>query len=167
MKDLLIIRHAKSSWAERGLADHERPLNERGRQAAPEMGRRLAARRLVPERMVISEALRARETAALMADAMGLGEDAIITDPRLYHAEPDDWLEVIREFPDEWQRVAVVGHNPALHELAEYLVDLGVAKFPTAAVAHIRFGASDWADAGPDNAVLEAFDYPRRDAADV
>jgi len=167
MKDLLIIRHAKSSWAEHGLADHERPLNDRGREAAPAMGRRLAARRLVPERMFISEALRARETAALMAEAMGLGDDAIVSDPRLYHAEPSDWLGVIQEFPDELQRIAVIGHNPALHELSEYLVDLGAAKFPTAAVAHIRFDTDHWVDAAPGNAILEGFDYPKSGGRDV
>lgn len=167
MKSLLIIRHAKSSWAERGLADHERPLDDRGREAAPEMARRLAARQLVPERMVISEALRARGTAALMAEVMGLGDDAIVTDSHLYQAESDDWLGVIRGFPDELQRIAGVGHNPALHELAEYLVDLDVAKFPTAAVAHIRFDIDQWVDASPENAFLEGFDYPKRGVGDV
>jgi len=167
MKDLLIIRHAKSSWAERCLADHERPLNDRGREAAPEMGRRLAVRRLVPERMVVSDALRARETAVLMAGAMGLGDDAIVTDSRLYHADPSDWLGVIREFPDELQCISVIGHNPALHELSEYLGDLGVEKFPTAAVVRIRFDIDHWVDAAPDNAVLEGFDYPKSGARDV
>ncbi len=162
MKELLIIRHAKSSWDEPVQGDHERPLNPRGRQAAPEMGRRLAARGLIPERLVSSDARRARETAERMAQAMGLDDEHVILEPRLYAAEADDCLQIIRELPDEHARLAIVGHNPTLHELADYLVGLAVTKFPTAAVVHARFDVDRWAEVGPDTGECLDFDYPKR-----
>lgn len=162
MKELLIIRHAKSSWDSPDLDDHERPLNPRGRRAAPEMGRRIAARGLVPERLVTSDAVRARQTAELMATEMALDEDAIVADARLYGAEPEDWLEVVQAFPDELSRIGAVGHNPALHELAAYLVDLRTDKFPTAAVVHARFDVERWADVLPANGECVDFDYPKK-----
>ena len=166
MKDLLIIRHAKSSWAQEGLEDHERPLNPRGEKAAPEMGRRLARRGLVPERLVVSSAVRAQQTAELLATAMGLDEDAIVTDPRAYGADAEDWLDIIQELPDELQRVGIVGHNPALHELAAHLVDLRVDKFPTAAVVHAGFEIDRWREVARGTGTCVDFDYPKsgRDA---
>ena len=162
MKELLIIRHAKSSWDAPALGDHERPLNPRGREAAPQMGQRLAARRLIPGLLVASDARRARETAELLAQCMGLDAERIILEPRLYPADAEDCLEIIRELPDEHDRVAIVGHNPTLHELAEYLVGLEVDKFPTAAVVHARFRVDRWAEVGPDSGECIDFDYPKR-----
>lgn len=162
MKDLLLMRHAKSSWSQAGLADHERPLNPRGRRAAPDMGRRLAARRLVPARLIVSDALRAWQTAGLMAAEMGLDEAALVPEPRLYEADAADWLALIRELPDEHDCLGMLGHNPALEELAGYLVDLRAAKVPTMAVIHARFDSDRWADVAPGNGVCVDFDYPKR-----
>lgn len=166
MKDLLIIRHAKSSWDHPGLADHERPLSPRGEKAAPAMGHRLRRRALVPARLVVSPAVRAQQTAESLATAMGLDADAIVTDPRAYEADAEDWLDIIQELPDELQRVGIVGHNPALHELAAHLVDLRVDKFPTAAVVHAGFDVDRWRDVARDTGSCVDFDYPKsgRDA---
>lgn len=161
MKDLLIIRHAKSSWAQEGLEDHERPLNGRGDKAASQIGRRLARRGLVPERLVVSSAVRAQHTAGLLATAMGLDADAIVTDPRAYVADAEDWLDIIQELPDELQRVGIVGHNPALHELAAHLVDLRVGKFPTAAVVHASFEVDRWREVARGTGTCVDFDYPK------
>jgi len=162
MKNLLIVRHGKSSWDDADLADHERPLAPRGEQAVPLMGERLRARGVVPDRLVSSDAVRARRTAELLAEALGLEADAVVLDERLYHAEADDCFTVIREFPDECACVALVGHNPTLHELAEHWVDLRVGKFPTAAVVHARFDVDRWADMAPGNAALVDLDYPKK-----
>lgn len=162
MKDLFIIRHAKSSWSQPGLADHERPLNERGRTAAADMGQRLVRRVMVPERLVSSDALRARQTAELMGAEMALETGAIVFEPRLYDADADDWLVLVGELPDELGRVAMLGHNPAAEEFAEYLLGLHVDKFPTATVVHACLDVDRWADASPGNARCMDFDYPKK-----
>lgn len=162
MKELLIIRHGKSSWDEPGLGDHERPLAPRGEKAAPLMGQRLAQRGVVPQRLVSSDAVRARATAALMAEAMGLGDEAVVLDGRLYAADAEDCLDIIQELPDELACVGLVGHNPTLHELAEALVGLRVGKFPTAAVVHARFDVERWRDVTAGAGECVDFDYPKR-----
>lgn len=162
MKELLIVRHGKSSWDDSGVADHERPLAPRGEKAVPLMGERLRARGVVPDRLVSSDAERARHTAELLAEALPLAADAVVLDERVYHAEADDCLALIRELPDECACVGLVGHNPTLQELAEHLVDLRVAKFPTAAIVHARFDVDRWADVAPGNATLVDFDYPKK-----
>ncbi len=163
MKELQLIRHAKSSW-EDDLADRERPLAPRGERAAPEMGRRLAAAGAVPVRMVVSDALRARATATAMARAAGLGDDAIRSEPRLYSADADAVIEVAHGLDDALERVALVGHNPAFAEAAEALCRLGAAKVPTAAVIRIGFAVDAWRELAAGGGELIDFDYPKRGA---
>jgi phosphohistidine phosphatase len=98
MKTLVLVRHAKSAWDSPGLDDHERPLAERGLRDAPEMGRRLAERGLVPDVIRSSTAVRARTTAKLMAQALGVGADRVQLDERLYGAMPEEILTVVGEF---------------------------------------------------------------------
>ena len=112
MKTLLLVRHAKSSWDHPGVDDHDRPLNARGRRDAPEMGRRLAERGLVPDRILSSTALRARTTAQLIAEGLGFDVDRIILDERLYAASADEVLRVIGEIDGDVGTAMVVGHNP-------------------------------------------------------
>jgi len=157
MKELLVVRHGKSSWDAPQLADRERPLNKRGRRDGPDMGRRLRSRGMIPARVVTSDAARARETAALLADALGIEAAAIVVEPRLYAADADAVRAVVAALPDDADRVALVGHNPALHEFLQAASDLRVANFPTAAVACLRFPVSHWREAATVPA--EAFDY--------
>lgn len=163
MKELQLIRHAKSSRTE-GLPDRDRPLAPRGERAAPEMGRRLAARNAVPERMLVSEALRARQTAEALALAAGLADEHIVDEPRLYTAEAEQVIAVARDQDDGLERVALVGHNPAFAEAAEALCGLGAAKVPTAAVVRIRFAVDRWRDIAPGAGECVDFDYPKKSA---
>jgi len=162
MKELLIVRHAKSSWADEGLDDHERPLNKRGRHDAPLMGRRLAGRGLVPDRVLSSDAVRARETTAAIATGLALDGACIEYARDLYEAAPADWLARLHTLDDKLGRVMLVGHNPTLQALAEQLVDLRVDKFPTAAVVHAALDVERWADAAPGCGRCLDFDYPKR-----
>ena len=93
MKTVILLRHAKSSWTDPALADHDRPLNDRGRGAAPAMGEWLARRDLVPDLVVCSSAVRARETVERMASAVP-GMPRAVIEPRLYHAEPAAMLAI-------------------------------------------------------------------------
>lgn len=161
MKDLIVIRHGKSSWDDPGLDDHERPLAKRGREAAPAMGQRLRARGTLPERLVTSDAVRARDTAAAVAEAAGLETGAVLLEPRLYTGDAGGVLEVVRRLDDGYGCVAIVGHNPALHAFVHTVSDLRLDKLPTAAVVHLRFPIAAWREIGPGAAEVIDYDYPK------
>lgn len=148
MRELLILRHAKSSWDHSGLCDHERPLNPRGERDAPRIGRLLRAERCVPDRIVSSTATRAHSTAEAVAEACGCDREIALTD-RLYMAEPEDCLAVLRELESTDGRVMLVGHNPCCEELVELLTSRS-ERMPTAALARIALPFDDWGAAAPD-----------------
>lgn len=144
MKTLLILRHAKSSWDNAYLADHDRPLNARGKADAPRMGRLLAQEDLTPQVIYSSSAERALATAEAVALACGY-EDALAVRRNLYHADPLDYLEVLQSAPETAQCVMVVGHNPGLEELVEALTGTA-AQMPTAALAQVELPVAQWRD---------------------
>ena len=142
---LLVLRHAKSSWNDSTVADHERPLNERGRHDAPRVGELLRKHRQTPELIVSSDAVRARLTAEAVAKAARY-DGEILVDPRLYLASAADILEVLRDVGDtEAETVMVVGHNPGLEELVEHLTG-DPQTLPTAALARIALPIARWRD---------------------
>lgn len=146
MKTLLILRHAKSSWDHPGLRDHDRPLNPRGRRDAPRMGRFLAERDLVPDRIVSSTAVRARTTAELAAAEFG-EEVEIETTYDLYGAHPDGYIEVAEAMGGAAERLMLVGHNPGITALVAYLTGAG-EYMPTAALAAVELDIDDWPELG-------------------
>lgn len=162
MKTVLLVRHAKSSWGDPNLPDHERPLNHRGRRDAPRAGERLRERGVVPDVIVTSTAVRARSTAAILAQALGLGSDRIVEDDRLYGASPDGLVDIIRALDDELTSVMLVGHNPEIGELASRLSD-EIAEMPTCAVAEFRYDISEWTEVGAVAPVGVVFEAPPRD----
>ena len=121
MKRLLVLRHAKSSWADSSLDDWQRPLNDRGRREAPRVGGWLRDRSLVPDLIVTSDAVRARETAAALATAAAYTRE-IVVEPSLYHATPADAIAVLKGIAHQTARtVLIVGHNPGLEDLVSRL----------------------------------------------
>ena len=146
MKALLILRHAKSSWDHPGLRDHDRPLNPRGRRDAPRMGRLLAERELVPDRIVSSTAVRARTTAELAAAEFG-EEVEIETTYDLYGASPDGYIEVAEGMGGTAERLMLVGHNPGSTSLVWRLAGEGES-MPTAALAAVELHIDDWSELG-------------------
>jgi len=144
MKQLLIVRHAKSSREEPDLDDHDRPLNKRGQRDAPRMGRLLRDEGLVPECIISSTALRARTTAERMARSCGYDKKLRLT-RWLYLADTGECLRLLRETSPEYGSLMLVGHNPGLEELVEHLSGRA-ASMPTAAVAQISLPIERWAD---------------------
>ena len=143
MKTLLILRHAKSSWADASLDDRERPLNARGRRDAPRMGDLLRDASLVPDVIITSDAIRAHTTALAAAEAMGYAGD-IIVEPLLYHASPEDVVPVLQTLPDANARtVMIVGHNPGLEGLIQQLTG-EQHNLPTAALVHLEVPIEAW-----------------------
>lgn len=143
MKTLLILRHAKSSWKDPRLSDHDRPLKKRGRRDAPRMGELLKEEELVPDLIISSTATRAYTTALLVAEACEY-EEEIQIEPSLYHGEPDDYIEVLQDVRKSKKCVMVVGHNPGVEELLSFLTDAEEV-MPTAALAHITLPIKKWA----------------------
>ncbi len=144
MKTLLILRHAKSSWGEPTLSDHDRPLNNRGRRDAPRMGQLIKDEGLTPDLIVTSTALRARTTAVEVATVCDF-DGQIERTESLYHACPDDYIQFLRGVSDEHNSVMVVGHNPCLEELVEALSGERQS-MPTAALAHLALKIDHWTE---------------------
>src|SRR5947209_1437243 len=136
MKSVLILRHGKSSWKHPELADHDRPLNKRGKHDSPLMGRLLKKKGLVPEIIVSSTATRARSTAEAVAKASGYRGE-IILNKSLYAAGPQAYLGVMHDLSDEYVRVLIIGHNPGLEELVEMLTG-EIHLMPTCSLAHVK-----------------------------
>ena len=144
MKTLLVLRHAKSSWSEPDLPDHDRPLNRRGQRDAPRMGRLIKQQGLTPSLILSSTAVRAHTTARYVAQQCGCDAQIDLI-PRLYLAGPQTYLDHLYGLDDNHTVVMVVGHNPGLEDLLERLTG-AYHKMPTAALAHLRLDASRWQD---------------------
>jgi phosphohistidine phosphatase len=155
---LYLLRHAKSSWKEEGLADRDRPLARRGRRAAKAIRRHLREQGVDPELVLCSPARRARETLEGIEPALGRG--GVRVEPELYGASADALLARLREVPGAVRSVMVIGHNPALQELAVLLAGLE-GKFPTGALATLAFRGRDWTALDRGTAELIEFVRPR------
>lgn len=143
-KTLLILRHAKSSWQDDSLTDHERPLNKRGKRAAPRMGELLRDQGLTPDFIISSTARRAKDTVARVTVTADFNGD-ILWESTLYGGGYHAYTWAIRHAPASVDSVMVVGHNPDLEELVETLT--GVVTFmPTAALAQIALPIDFWLD---------------------
>jgi len=126
------------------LADHDRPLNKRGKRDAPLMGRLLKKEHLLPDNIISSTAIRARSTAEAIAKASGY-KGEIILNKSLYAAGPEVYLGVIHALSDEYVRVLIVGHNPGLEELVELLTG-EIHLMPTCSLAHVKFRVDKWSE---------------------
>jgi phosphohistidine phosphatase len=144
MKTLLILRHAKSSWKNNELSDHDRPLNPRGQRDAPNVGKRLRNEDLIPDAVISSTAKRARQTAEAVAEESGCTGELQLSE-ELYGGGSEAYLEAIRNLPSGVDCALVVGHNPDLEELVEILLGENV-RLPTAALAHLQLDIQDWQD---------------------
>ncbi len=144
MKTLLILRHAKSSWKDEHVEDHDRPLNKRGKRDVPRIGELLQQAKLVPELIISSTAKRARKTASRLAKKCGY-QGIIELDGTLYLAPPEAYLAAIRKIDDPVGCALVVGHNPGLEQLLAMLTGHDT-HLPTAALAHVQLDVAAWRD---------------------
>ena len=142
MKTLLLMRHAKSSWGNPTLSDHDRPLNKRGEGACRLMGTFLNEQNLIPDEIISSTAVRARKTVTGLLENLAF-ENQVAYTRDLYHADVDTMLEQLRPLPDEVEIVMLVGHNPGMDDFLDVICD-EPEHMPTAAVAEIEFDISGW-----------------------
>ena len=164
MKRLVVIRHAKSSWKDPGLRDFDRPLNKRGKTDAPEMGRRLAQRSLVPDCLLSSPARRAIRTAEIIAGAVGFPADRITRMDRLYGAGFADLLGILQGLDDTEQTAFVVGHNPGLTDLINSICSPFLDNLPTCGLFCVDFEISSWEEIGRRRGTRVFMDSPKRPA---
>lgn len=168
MKKVILVRHGKSSWAEPELEDHERPLNKRGRRAAPVVAQWLAHRKHLPDRVVCSSSRRTRQTVSRMSAAIPDLPEPVIEET-LYHATPDAMLECLRRMPKDCDTVMLVGHQPGLSAFARKLTNGSVRPrcaqafehFPTAAAAVLELDIDDWSELDYHMASFVDFARPR------
>jgi phosphohistidine phosphatase len=144
MKTLLLMRHAKSSWKNKELSDEERPLNKRGIKDAPRMGALLREKELIPEKILSSSARRSRETAEMVASSVDYTNEVDYLD-NLYMAEAEEYIKVLQQLPNDFERVMVIGHNPGLETLLQVLSGR-IESLPTAVLAHISLPITKWAE---------------------
>ncbi|MGB5339925.1 MAG: histidine phosphatase family protein [Gammaproteobacteria bacterium] len=165
-RTLLILRHAKSDWSAGASDDFKRPLSKRGRKDSPRMGKWMLTRGLVPEIIISSPAKRARQTLELVCSELCPGRDNIIWDERIYMADLQALLEVLRESPDQARSILLVGHNPGLEDLLLHLAGNLVPEpadgktLPTATLAEIEFDCH-WHELQADSARLVKITRPR------
>jgi phosphohistidine phosphatase len=165
-RELLVMRHAKSDRGVEVRRDFDRPLAKRGKKDSKRMGRWLKERKLRPDLVIASPAVRARDTADRVAGVLGLDGDAIRREPRLYDAPVERILRILGEVPDSAMRVLLVAHNPGLEDLVLHLGGDGVEipgdgkVLPTGAVARFSMPA-DWGRLPPGAGVLKGIVRPK------
>jgi phosphohistidine phosphatase len=144
LKTILILRHAKSSWSNPGLADIDRPLNKRGKRDAPRMGALINEHDIVPDLILSSPARRARKTAQAVSKNCSY-DGEIDTVPDFYPGDPYTFIETLMLLPEEYQSVMIVAHNPGLEGLL-YVLTGESARMPTSALAQVELPLDTWRD---------------------
>ncbi|MBY8976995.1 histidine phosphatase family protein [Rhodobacteraceae bacterium NNCM2] len=168
MKKVILLRHAKSSWSDPDLADHDRPLNPRGKASAPVIAQWLAHRKHLPDTILCSSAKRTKQTIKRMRSVLPELPDAKIEE-KLYHASPDTMRERLNKLPKSCDTVLLVGHQPGIGALTRKLAEKKVRPrcarafehFPTAAAAVLEFDIKDWSELKYHEASFVDFAVPR------
>lgn len=161
MKQLLVIRHAKSSWALVGQDDFERPLNDRGQRDAPMMAARMKEMKVMIDEFISSPANRAFTTAGYFAKAYGVSKKEIRLFKQLYHASPDTFYEVISKTDNTIQTAAVFSHNPGITGFVNALTQTRIDNMPTCSIFAVKADIHDWKDFKSAKKTFWFFDYPK------
>ncbi len=162
MKNLFLLRHAKSSWDDPDLKDFERPLNQRGLEDIPVMAARFAERNLSVTSIICSPALRTKTTARLFSEAINYGGEAIISNPELYFAGVGMFLKATNLIDDDSESAMLVGHNPAITEFANAMANVAIENIPTCGLVQLQLDIDTWSQAELGKATMLEFDYPKK-----
>ena len=162
MKRLFIVRHAKSSWDYPELDDFDRPLNNRGKRNAPEMGKRLAKRNVKPDLLISSPAKRAFTTAKKIAKEISYPKKSIQEEPLFYHGSVQNMIDVLKKTNNTVQTLMIFGHNPGLTDLANSLSDTDIYNIPTCGVVEIVFNEDSWSQIDKTKGKSLSFDFPKK-----
>lgn len=160
-KQLIVVRHGKSDQGTYGMSDFDRTLNHRGNKNAHEMAERITQKNIIPEQIVSSPAVRALTTAKHFADVLRIPHNDIQLEASIYEANTTALLKVINRLNNDFERIALFGHNPGLTELVNYLADAKLYNLPTAGVVVIDFPFDDWSMVSQHTGSLFFFDSPK------
>jgi len=158
MKNLLLLRHAKSSWDFPQLNDYDRPLNNRGKRDAPKMANWLSLQELKVDSVISSGAERAKSTAIAFQALLNAPLDI---DDQLYHANRSKLLHQIQQTENNLNCLLLISHNPGLNDLVDYLLSGFQDNIPTTGLVSLEFATKKWSEASPKNAKLHFFQYPK------
>ena len=161
MKQLLLIRHAKSSWDSLSQKDFDRPLNDRGHRGAPMMAKRLLDKKIDIDAFISSPAKRAFTTCKYFAETYNVKEKNIIAIPELYHAPVKNFYEVIINTDDVFNTIAIFSHNPGITEFVNELTDAAIDNMPTCGIFGVKAAISHWKDFEAAAKTFWFFDYPK------
>lgn len=161
MKELILVRHGKSAWDNLLLSDHDRPLAPRGIRDIPVMAHRLMARGISPDYFLSSTALRAKETAFQTAKILKFPAEKIVLTKALYHASPQNILDLIHSIPNEYHTALFFGHNPGFNDLIDKLGE-DLHNLPTSGQYGFQADISSWVEFGKKTCSSFFFDYPKK-----
>jgi len=161
MKQLILVRHAKSDWGNPGLDDIDRPLNERGKKDAPAMALRLLDKKVKIDKIVSSPAKRAAKTARFFAEAYDIKKQDILYLPELYLASPAVFMKVITGLNTNADSVALFSHNDGITAFANQLTNTRIDNIPTCGVFAVKADCSEWSGFATAEKTFWFFDYPK------
>jgi len=163
-RTLIMIRHAKSSWANPLQSDFDRPLNERGKRDAPEMGKLLKETGIQPDLIISSTAKRTRQTTKRIAEALGYDFATVKWEEKLYHCVPSVFEELLYELEESVKTVIIVAHNPGITEFVNsFSPEFSIPNMPTCGVVGAQLEAADWGGYALVNKKVFLFQYPGKD----
>jgi len=162
MKTLYLVRHAKSSWKYPELDDFERPINRRGRESLMLMGEFLKKIKVTPDLIISSPATRAAMTARIIADTIDYPIEKILYSETIYLSDEDVLLHVIQDINDDVKEAMLIGHNPGLTDLGNYISDQRINNIPTCGIFCLELNISSWTKIGERRGKLKFFEFPGR-----
>ncbi|MGW8168975.1 MAG: SixA phosphatase family protein [Sulfurovaceae bacterium] len=160
MKTLYLIRHAKSDWSEENKADLDRGLSKRGSKDLKAMGSYLLKKKIKPDLILSSPALRAKLTAKKISKKIKYDKDIKYID-KLYMPDSETILDILSDQKDKNKKIFLVNHNPALTELANMLTDENIDNIPTLGIVAIKFDIKKWKDIKETKGKMDLFIYPK------
>lgn len=161
MKAIYLIRHAKSSWKDMSLNDFDRPLNQRGLENAPRIGKELAKLNCSPDLFICSPAKRTRKTAKLIAKELHFNSKEIQFIDSIYESSLKNLINIISSFPNNKNEILLIGHNPGTTELYNYLTDDDLINIPTCGVVKIEFDIQYWHEIIKGSGLKKFYLYPK------
>jgi len=162
MKTLYLVRHAKSSWKYPELDDFERPLNRRGRESLESMGELLKEIKAAPDLIISSPATRAAVTARIIADRIHYPLEKILYSESIYLSDSDVLLHFIQDIDDDVKEAMLIGHNPALTDLGNFISNQQIGNIPTCGIFCVEFNIPSWRKINERCGILKFFEFPGR-----
>ena len=159
-KKILFSRHAKSSWINLGLSDHDRPLTQRGIDNAHLMGSRLLKNNILPDFFVSSSAKRALDTCKIIKNEVNIDGEVLIFN-EIYTNGLDGIISSIQLIDNQYNFIAIFGHNPVMHQIYNNISDTHLVKFPTSALFVCSFNSKKWESFDFSRVKIDIYDYPK------